>query len=324
MLTDLQENISFCRITGIKGVMDMGKAIRFDYFKVYANRYNQERDVMAETVCDLTLVLTQINEIPTRDRVYRVGNDQARLQDVRKNNDKWEMHFVRIRKGGFPIRTNDDGTFGFFDDLGDDEGFGEEVSVLYDPENSVIMIRRNMHSLSPSAIANYFTDVIGEPGFTLILKPLVHPRALELLKSEHLIRSAEITVADVKNASPSTKRSLGRIISGVGNMNESVAVSFKISIQPKGSKKESRLSVYEELEDMASDSNVSKIEVKRKANEDAKVETVDLIRHRLYDFYNFSEIDVSPVSKNILHNTIMSRMQTLYRGRLEAINSVYV
>jgi hypothetical protein len=302
----------------------MAKAIRFDFFKVYARQYNQAVEMMEERLCDLTEVLTQTQAIPTRDRVYRVGSDQARLQDVQQNNNKWELHFVRIRKDGFPIKTNDDGTFGFFDDLGQDEGFGEEVSVLYDPENRVIMIRRNMHSLSPSAIADYFTDVINQPGFTIFFKPLVHPRALELLQSEHLIRSAEVSIANVKNASPRTKRSLGQIISGVNEMNESIRVTFKISIQPKGSKKNSRLPIYEELENMAGDETVSKIEVRKKANEDAKVEVVDLIQHRLYDFHNFSEADISTESRNILHTTVINRMQILYRTKLEDINNIYL
>ncbi|KXH86786.1 DUF6731 family protein [Sporosarcina sp. HYO08] len=302
----------------------MARAIRFDYFKVYARQYNQENNVMNEGICDLTNVLTQARAIPTRERVYRVGNDQARLQDIQQKNNKWEMHFVRIRKDGFPIKTNDDGTFGFFDDLSEDEGFGEEVSVLYDPNNCVIMIRRNMYSLSPSAIANYFTDVVNEPGFTVFFKPLVHPKAMELLKRDHLIRGAEVSIADIKNALPTTKKSLGQIISGANDMNESVGITFKISIQPKGSKKSSRLPVYEELEDMAGDPNVSKIEVRKKANEDAKVETVDLIQHRLYDFHNFSGNDISPKSRNILHITVVNRMQILYRTRINDINNTYV
>lgn len=302
----------------------MAKAIRFDYFKVYARQYNQEKDLVEDGICDLTSVLTQIQEIPTKDRIYRVGGDHARLQDIRMQNDKWEMHFVRIRKNGFPIKTNDDGTYGFLDDLGEDEGLGEEVSVLYDPSNHIIMVRRNMHSLSPSAIANYLTDVVNEPGFTVYFRPLVHPKAVELLKKEHLIRGALVSIADVKGAASATKRSLGQIISQVDEMNESVGITFKIGIQRKGSKKNSRLPVYEELMAIANDPNVTKLEVRKKADEDAKSETVDLIRHRLLDYYNFSDNDISPISRNILHATVISRMCKLYASRVDDINNVYV
>lgn len=302
----------------------MAKAIRFDYFKVYARQYNQEKDLVEDGICDLTDVLTQIQEMPVKDRIYRVGGDQARLQDIRIQNNKWEMHFVRIRKNGFPIKTNDDGTYGFLDDLGEDEGLGEEISVLYDSKNHIIMVRRNMHSLSPSAIANYLTDVVNEPGFTVYFRPLVHPKAIELLKKEHLIRGALVSIADVKGAASSTKRSLGQIISQADEMDESVGVTFKIGIQRKGSKKYSRLPVYEELMAIAKDPNVTKLEVRKKADEDAKSETVDLIRHRLLDYYNFPDNDISPISRNILHATVISRMCELYASRVDDINNVYV
>jgi hypothetical protein len=302
----------------------MSRAIRFDYYKVFARQYNQDRNVMEENHCDLTQVLTHVQAIPTRERVYRVGSDQARLQELEQNHEKWEMHFVRIRKDGFPIKTNDDGTYGFFDDLGEDEGFGEEVSAIYDPTNRVIMIRRNRHSLSPSAIANYFTDVLNDPMYTIFFKPLVHPRAIELLKRDHLIRGAEVSVADIKNATPSTRRSLGQIINGTTDMNEAVGVTFKISIQQKGSNKNSRLPVYEELEVMASDPNVQKIEVRRKADEDSKVEKVDLIQHRLSEYSSFTRGDISPTSRNILHTTVINRMHDLFMERIEEIDRVYV
>ncbi|SFK12433.1 hypothetical protein SAMN04487936_107211 [Halobacillus dabanensis] len=304
--------------------MPRRKNVRFDYFKVNAREYNQERDVMEDVPCDLSDLFQGLNNTPVVDRVYRLGDDQARLQGMSQNNDKWELHFVRIRKNGFPIKTHDDGTYGYFEDLDEEEGFGEEVSVLYDPTNYVIMVRRNMHSLAPSAIANYLTDVIDEPGFTLYFKPLIHPRATDLLEEDHLIRGAEISVADIKNARDTTRRSLGQMITRANDMNESVSVTFKISIQQEGSRKHSRLPVYEELGNLVDDPSVQSIKVRRKADEDAKVEPIDLIKHRLIDYSAFTENDISPLSRNILHTTVIGRMHRLYRERVGDINNVYV
>jgi hypothetical protein len=306
-----------------KGEFIMAKAIRFDYFKVYARSYDQDQNILREEICDLSDVMEQAHSIHITERAYVIGNDQARLQSVETINNKWEMHFVRIRKDGFPIKTHDDGTYGFFDDLADEEGFGEEASALYDPDNCVVMIRRNMHSLSPSAIAEYLTTLINEPGFTVIFKPLVHPRAIELLTQDHLIRSADVSVADIKHSSQTTKRSLGQIISGAEDINESVAMNFKISIEQKGSKKHSRLPIYEDLELLTNDPNVNKIEIRKKADEDSKTETVDLIRHRLFDYSTFGDADISPDSRNILHSTVVNRMKELYRTRVDDINNVY-
>lgn len=256
-------------------------------------------------------------------RVFTVGNDQARLQSIRFNNNKWEMHFLRIRKDDFPIRTHDNGEFSFFDDLSEEEGFGEEVSALYDPENNTIMIRRNNYSLSPSSISDYFTECVNEPGYTISFKPLVHPRALELLRRDHLIRGAEVAIADVRNASQRSKMSLGSMIRPADDMEESVNIYFKIGLEQRGSRKNSRIPIYEELEAFATDENAKKVEVRFKDDEDSKVEIVDLIKNRLYDYHLFPDEDINPQSRNILHETVIGRMQQLYRTRLNDINNIY-
>ena len=301
----------------------MSKSVRFDYFKVYAMSFNKERDVMEEGLCDLSDVLTQAQEIETSSRVFGVGDDLARLQDITFNNGKWELHFLRIRKDNFPVKTHDNGTFNFFNDLGEEEGFGEEVSAIFDPTNSVILIRRNIHSLSPQVIASYFTNLISTIGFTVLFKPLIHPMSLDLLNQDYLIRSAEIAVADVKNASPRTKRALGNIITSADDMDESVSIAFKIGIAQKGSKKYSRIPIYEELAGFVQDENIERVTVKIKENEDARVETIDLIQNRLVDYELFSNADIDADSRNILHATVVDRMHKLYESRIEEINDIY-
>lgn len=301
----------------------MAKRVRFDYFKVYARSYNQETNVMEERLCDLSQMLVQAEQIETAQRVLNVGEDQARLQSITYNNNKWEMHFLRIRKDNFPLKTHDNGDFSFFNDLSEEEGFGEEVSALYDPENYTIMIRRNIQSLAPSAIGDYFTNLVGQPGFTVFFKPLVHPSALSLLRKDHLIRGAEVAIADVKNASQRTKRSIGQLINSADDIQESVNVVFKIGLEQKGSKKYSRIPIFEDLAAFANDENVKRAEVRYRVDEDAKVETVDLIENRLVDYSTFSDSDINPESRNILHATVINRMQQLYRTRIDDINNLY-
>ncbi|MEK4367597.1 DUF6731 family protein [Paenibacillus sp. FSL R5-0473] len=301
----------------------MPKHVRFDYFKVYARRNIPETNRAEERPCDLSVLLQTLKEMEPKSRVFAVKNDVARLQSIKLNNDKWEMHFIRIRKEHFPLKTNDNGEFGYFDDLTNAEGFGEEVSALYDPTNSAIMIRRNASSLAPSAITNYFTRVINEEGYTIFMKPLVHPSSLELIKQDHLIKSAEIAVADIKNARPRTKKALGSIVAKAQNVKESVDVVFKISIAQKGSKKYSKLPIYDDIMDLVSDEKVKRAEVKVKADQDASVEPYDLLQHRLIDYHSFPDTDINTESRNILHTTVMGQMQRIYRNRVEQINSVY-
>ncbi|MCX2735673.1 DUF6731 family protein [Bacillus sp. AnS8] len=301
----------------------MSKRVKFDYFKVYARSYDQIRDVMEERLCNLDEVIRGAQDIHVADRVFSAGNDRARLQDIQENNGKWEMHFIRIRKDNFPLKAHDNGDVSFFDDMDEAEGFGEEVSALFDPENCVIMVRRNMFSLPPSSIASFFTSLIDEIGFTVLFKPLVHPSSMQLLKHDHLIRSAEISIADVKNTSTETKRSLGQILSRTESIKEPVNIQFKIGLAQKGSKKHSKVPIYEELRAIANDPNANKVEVKLKENENKNVETIDLIEHRLYDIHSFSKLDINRESRNILHETVINKMRLLYERRVDEINNIY-
>lgn len=304
-------------------IVAINKTVRFDYFRVLSRSFNPERNVVEERPCDLTDVFTYLKTVPVIERVYDVGSDEARLQDIKFNNDKWELHFIRIRKNGFPIVTHDDGTYTYLDNLEDEEGLGEEVSVIYDPKNFVLMIRRNIHSLAPTAISSYLTSVINRIGYSIIFQPLIHPKSKELLQKEHLIRGAEISISDLKN-SRSAKKSLGQIVKGIEDLNESVSIYLKIGIQPKGSKKTSRLPIYEELQGLIEDPAIESLKVRKKADEDAKVEYIDLIKHRLIDYHTFKETDFHEKSRNILHSTVIGTMHMYYRRRENEINDVYL
>ncbi len=301
----------------------MAKSVRFDYFKVYLMQFNEETDRMEEGLCDLSNALIKAQGMKTSNRVFGIGNDLARLQEISFNNNKWEMHFLRIRKDNFPIRAHDNGSIDFFTDLSEEEGFGEEVSAIFDPSNFVIMVRRNIHSLSPQVISNYFTNLLNTIGLTVLFKPMIHPGSLALLQKDHLIRSAEVAVADVKSASPRTKRALGSIVESTEDMNETVNIVFKIGLEQKGSRKSSKLPIYEEIATFAQDDNIKRAIVKVKADEDAKVETIDLIKNRLVDYEQFSEDDIDKKSRTIRHTTVISRMHQAYRKRLNDINNIY-
>jgi hypothetical protein len=280
---------------------------------------------MVEAPCDLTDCLERVQRIPVPQRVYMVANDSARLQEVQHIDDKWELHFIRIRKDNFPVRTHDNGDFTFFDDFEEEEGIGEEVSALYDPSNLVLMIRRNMFSLSPSSIATFLSNFVDEPGFSIFLKPLVHPEALRLLSEEDYIRAAEISVADIKNATGDTKEALGTMTNPAEEMDESVNMTVKIGLAQKGSKKESRIrSFYGKITSLLRDDKVKKLVVSKKAHPDAKVEKFDLIENRLYEFHQFTDEEMDRQSRNVRHSTVIRRMKLLYANQLDQINQIYL
>ncbi|PFC01839.1 DUF6731 family protein [Bacillus thuringiensis] len=328
------------------------KKIKFDYFKVYARKFNEKKNVMEELPCDLSNLLVSLQKISAKKRVYKVSGDVARIQDVSLNTDgKWEMHLLRIRKSNFPVKTHDDGTYTLID-LSDQEGLGEEVSVLYDPITKVIMMRRNIFSLSPSSLANYLDGICNSPGMTIFFKPLVYPNVLDKIKEDDLIRGLEISIADIKKASKATKQSLGFITNDVSEIKESVNINLNISLNQKGSSKSSRLPIYKRLVNLIKDPTVTKAEVRKKPDEDSPVEKYDLISNKMSDFITFTEKEVEKELKYILkqelkeslekgevseedldeminlktiqHKVIIKKMKERYKVRLKDIEEFFV
>lgn len=301
----------------------MSRAVRFDYFKVYLKRLDETTNTYITELCDLHDMLQDLEESDIELRSFEVNGEGARIQAIDYIDDLWRMHLLRIRKGNFPLRARDNGEINYFDDFGEDEGFGEEASALYDGETGVIMIRRNMHSLAPSALSTYLTSLIAEPGAVITFAPLVHPASRTLLRNDNLIRGAEVTIADVKNASERTKRSLGQFLRGIDDIEESVTVSFKIGLAQRGSRKDSELPIHEQLATFADEPNAVSVSVRQKADEDARVEYIDLINNRLYEYHSFSHTDINTQSRNILHKTVIDRMLHLYRDRKAEIIELY-
>ncbi|AKR13354.1 hypothetical protein AC241_32430 (plasmid) [Bacillus thuringiensis] len=328
------------------------RKIKFDYFKVYAHVFDEKKNVMVEKECNLTKLFTAIQKIPAKRRIYKVSGDVARIQEIALNSDeRWEMHLIRIRKDNYPVKTHDDGTYTFMD-LSDQEGLGEEVSVLYDPETSVIMIRRNINSLSPSSLSNYFNDICNSPGMTIFFKPLIYPNALDKIKEEDLIRGLDISIANIRKANNETKRALGSITGDVSSINESVNINLSISLNKKGSSKLSRLPLYNTLKKLVADPVVTKAEVRKKKDENSLVEKFDLISDKMSEYISFTEeevkmrlmqilkeehkekIEKGEVSeekleeminlKTIHHKVIIKKMKEYYNLRLNDIKEFFV
>lgn len=299
------------------------KAVRFDYFKVYHRYFDETKNDVKETLCDLTAVLTALQSKNTLDRNIKYFDEESRLQEINCFNNRWELHFLRVRNNNFPLVAHADGNVGYLDSLAENDGLGEDTSVLFDPQNCVIMIRRNKDSLPPSSISEFFTKIINQVGTVIFFKPLVHPDAISLLKKEHLIRKVQIGVADVKNASEKTKASLGSIISKAETSETPIYFNFSLGVPQKGSKKYSEIPIYEETLGFLEDPNVVSAEVRIKANQDALVETVDLIEQRIYSYSTFNSRDYNEDARKILHSTVINKMHLIYDEKVEEINKLF-
>jgi hypothetical protein len=293
------------------------KKVQFDYFKVYGRWFNKEKNVTEEGFFNLVPILQVAESISIPDRTYSVSNDTARLQEVTQINGLWAMYFVRIRKDDTLFITSDDGDLDPLE-LDEDQGIGEAVSVIYDPTNHVIMIQRNRNSLSPTGISSYLNQVTGDENAHIFFKPIVSPDALQRISEQDLFRGVEITIADLKNASDETKRTLFGISRHAEETESAVNVKITLSLDRKSSRSASISGMFGLLNSLSQDNSVRKMEIRKKDDESTPVEKFDLIKDRLGDYAYFT------VNRNeiLSHDVVVTKMLALYDKRKEYINEI--
>lgn len=297
------------------------KNIRFDYYQVCCKQLN-EREELVFPLYDLTPILEEAQQIDVSDRMYQYRGEEARLQKVdklriqvgRRQKDIWELQFLRIRKNVLPGIASDDGSFDPLD-LDDDEGIGEEVSVLYDRQHSIIFIQRNRNSLSPTGIEEYFNEVMEGQG--IIFKPIILPDDYLRLTDSDYFRTITISFADIRMTEENENSSMSQIVQAVEQF-QGVNAEIKITLGPKGKKGQSlsREEILKSISQFRDRSDVTKFKVSRKEHEDARVEVCDLIEQRLIDFSAFTYSREEP----IVHDRVFEKMLELYLGRLRELD----
>jgi hypothetical protein len=297
------------------------KDIRFDYFQVIAREYDEDNDIVNEKLFNLDKVLTAAVKADVCDRVFKHYDDEARLQVVEQKKYKikplWKLQFLRIRKSYVPGIATDEGDFDPLD-LEENEGVGEDVTVIYDNLLCVMLVQRNRDGLSPSGIADYFNNVLGKPGL-LVLKPILLPDEYMKMSKDNIFRSVHISFADLKTDSIPTSGSLSKILGGIGDY-KAISVDLTLSLGRRGKKAQS-LSVDQVLNtiDVLKDNpEVTKLEIKKKENEDCKVETFDLVEERLHELAAFTYSREKPIQ----HEDVYKKMARMYFDRKEALQKI--
>lgn len=293
------------------------KKVRFDYFKVNGRWFDAQQNRVVEGFFELSPILEAVEGVDIRDRTYAFNNESSRLQGATNIDGLWSIHLVRIRKDDIPSITSDDGDLDPLD-LTEDQGIGEEVTALYDPSNHVIMIQRNKYSLSPTGIASYFNTACGDENTHIYLSPIVSPDALQRIDETDLFRGIEVTIADLKNASNETKQSLSGITSKAENTSAAVNVRITMSLDKRSKKSDSISDMFNLLRSFSRDSNVKKMEVRKKDDENTPVEKFDLIEDRLND-HGYFKVDRE---NQLSHTVVTGKMLDLYHARKEYIDDI--
>lgn len=182
---------------------DSNRKVRFEFFQVTATRYNNDGKEEVSGLYNLEPLLTKINgikEMTNRDRVY--FDEKVRLDKIRiekENPTLHFLHFTRLRND-VPAyaEINSDELKGI--PLKENEYIAEDITTLYDPEISVLMVQRNVHSLSASGIEEYFNLMLDDKNFVISLSPVVNKKVISDALSKNEYRRIDIGIASLQKA----------------------------------------------------------------------------------------------------------------------------
>lgn len=224
------------------------------------------------------------NELVDRNRDR--GGQTLRLETIEQRRGFWLCDFVKVRLDHGPGRAGRGEPIKGFD-LAEDEGFGEETALLWDPKTNYCLIQYNHYGPRESAIAEYIAlwDHQSPVDFEFIpkLDDSIHAK----LRSKKIVRKFSLSVAPKRLSNNDYKNniSLGQGIKALGTV-DADTITITVSVTGKRSKSLglSLMNISDWIQNVGGGSEDSPVLAARAAAKGAEKETsevLDLLHHRM-------------------------------------------
>ncbi|MBX4145953.1 DUF6731 family protein [Paenibacillus lautus] len=280
--------------------MAKAKKVGFNFFKPYIRTDKGDEIINLKPVLDLVKEKYEVEKgKPDETKgewkyVYDYKGEPARLSDITVDPGNGFYHLIFERLDYVvPKYTTLHGDSKAIE-LEDDEYIGREVSVLYDPENHILMIQRNKDSLGPAGIEIFLRTLLIKSetvkNFELVI--ITDSTAKKRAFNQTAYRKFQLKITGAA-ADGLVEKLRGRKVEGI----DSVEITFSTS-----SKKQDKLEddfSKSILEEYVENNDVQKFKIRARQEEDSIIEPIDLIDHKLlaYTVFRFDkDRSLNPVS----------------------------
>lgn len=226
--------------------------------------------------------------------VYEYKGEPARLSDITLDSSTGYYHLIFERLDYvLPNYTTLHGESKALE-LEDDEFIGREVSILYDPENHIMMIQRNKDSLGPSAIGMFIRTLLikSETAENFDLVIITDTTARRRAFNQKAYRKFQLKVIGAA-AEGLVEKLHGHKVDGI----DSVEITFSSS-----SKKKDKIDdgfSKEILDEYVGHREVTKFKIRAREEDEGIIEPIDLIDHKMlaYTVFRFEQDrSLNPIS----------------------------
>ncbi|GAB3801968.1 DUF6731 family protein [Virgibacillus kimchii] len=252
--------------------------------------------------------------IPDYKIVYTYNDDIAMLTEITFDTEHQVYHLVFERLVyNVPNRTSIDGSSEVIR-LEENEYIGHEVSLIYDPENCVLMVQRNRDSLSPKGIESCLNsqvlkyEIADNFDMAIITDPDAKRKAFN--QSSYRKIHAKIDGAKADGLVEKLSEMVGLSERDHNIDNIEVVLS-------SGIKKDDEINdqyAKQILEDFdPEDDDIKTLRIRSRPEDGDRVQTIDLIEHKI-EVFDTVKIDDN---RKINAYSIFDKMTVLYFGNEE-------
>lgn len=253
------------------------KNIRFDHFKPHYS-YVDKDGVIHDKVFDLHHLLTEVAKHPFSESKKKVAGDTHMFHVCKYDEDLrvWEIQLLHLREKILPGIADDDGAFELIK-LEDNQYPAESTTLLYDKENCVLYMQRNIYGTSIKALEQFIQLLLPE-GNHVVMAPIISGSRITKIAESNLYRKV-ILVADRDHLTDADReKSLAKILNQFGNYQGKI-----VKIELGFGHKRGRLNALETtklIREAYSYTGTNMLKVTTAADEDVAFETINLLDDR--------------------------------------------
>ncbi len=292
---------------------EMKRLIKFNYFKVYC------KDVRTGKTSefDINYLISKVDGKELSELTEAYYQEKARLDKFWycEKFDYWFLNFTRLRDTNIPNKAYVNKESEAIE-LAADEFISEECNAIYDCSLNVLMLQRNIHSLSVMGIEKYLNQILNDSSLTIILTPILNKNIFEKVDKAKCYRRMTIGFANIKDKHVMLKNSSLSQIWDFCNRYNSLNAEITISIGRGKSEALDSEAIKETLNDIENNKSFIRKALVTYKTDDDKVNVVDLIEDVMCDYITVAlEKKISLASQyveNLMYEKFNQRKGEIY------------
>ena len=275
------------------------KTVQFDHFKPrysYVDKDGRTHD----KAFDLHPLLTEVAKHPFSESKRKIAGDTHMFHVCKYDEDLhvWEIQLLHLREKILPGIAVDDGAFALIE-LEDNQCPAESTTMLYDKENCVLYMQRNIYGTSIKALEQFIQLLLPE-GHHVVMAPVLSGSRITKIAESNLYRKF-ILVADRDHLTDDDQdKTLAKILNQFGNYQGRV-VKIELGF---GRQKFGRLNPHETtklIREAYDYTGTTMLKVSTAEDEDVGFETINLLDDRDHFLVSVEFSRKSPITHEKLY-----------------------